>query len=101
MPFLPYSPRWLFQQGRNEEAWRVLDSFNMSNSSEKEKEELRAKMGAVGVRETQATIGESFKDPKARWRTILGMFASVTLSCVRAFLCFDAGHFYSSWECSN
>ncbi|KDQ14511.1 hypothetical protein BOTBODRAFT_145628 [Botryobasidium botryosum FD-172 SS1] len=74
MPFLPYSPRWLFQQGRNEEALKVLESFNMSSSSEKEKEELRAKFGAEGVREKQASIAESFRDPKARWRTILAIF---------------------------
>ncbi|QRV90119.1 Sugar (and other) transporter [Ceratobasidium sp. AG-Ba] len=43
MPAMPFSPRWLFQNGRVEEAWKVLDAFDRHSSAEKEKEELMAR----------------------------------------------------------
>ncbi|CAE6378421.1 unnamed protein product [Rhizoctonia solani] len=74
MPLLPYSPRWLFQNGRVEEAWRVLESFDRHSSSEKEKEELIAKsQERQGQNETVGVI-EAFRDPDSRGRTLLAVF---------------------------
>ncbi|KAG8738976.1 hypothetical protein FRC10_006308 [Ceratobasidium sp. 414] len=75
MPMMPFSPRWLFQNGRVEEAWRVLEAFDRHSSSEKEKEELLAK---AAERQGQAdeTVGviQAFRNPENRGRTLLAVF---------------------------
>ncbi|KAG9075031.1 hypothetical protein FS749_013344, partial [Ceratobasidium sp. UAMH 11750] len=75
MPTMPFSPRWLFQNGRVEEAWRVLEAFDRHSSSEKEKEELLAK---AAERQGQAneTVGviQAFRNPENRGRTLLAIF---------------------------
>ncbi|ELU37885.1 MFS sugar transporter [Rhizoctonia solani AG-1 IA] len=72
MPLLPYSPRWLFQNGRVEEAWRVLESFDRHSSSEKEKEELVAKSQERQGRNETVGVIQAFRDPDSRGRTLYG-----------------------------
>lgn len=67
---LPYSPRWLLQVGRTEEAWQVMEQFDR-NGVEREKAELLARQNA-GVAE--ATLVETFRDDTARKRTVLAIF---------------------------
>ncbi|KAG8763447.1 hypothetical protein FRC11_003665, partial [Ceratobasidium sp. 423] len=74
MPLLPYSPRWLFQNGRVEEAWRVLEAFDRHSSSEKEKEELVAKAQERQGRDEAIGVVEAFRDPDSRGRTLLAVF---------------------------
>ncbi|CAE6377947.1 unnamed protein product [Rhizoctonia solani] len=74
MPWLPYSPRWLFQNGRVEEAWRVLEAFDRHSSSEKEKEELIAKAQERQGQDDTFGVVEAFKDPDSRGRTLLAVF---------------------------
>ncbi|KAF8755874.1 General substrate transporter [Rhizoctonia solani] len=74
MPLLPYSPRWLFQNGRVEEAWRVLESFDRHSSSEKEKEELIAKSQERQGRNETVGVIQAFRDPDSRGRTLLAIF---------------------------
>ncbi|KAB5592234.1 hypothetical protein CTheo_4331 [Ceratobasidium theobromae] len=74
MPWMPYSPRWLFQNGRVEEAWRVLEAFDRHSSSEKEKEELLAKAQEAQGRNKTIGVVQAFKDPDSRGRTLLAVF---------------------------
>ncbi|KAH7334576.1 hypothetical protein B0J17DRAFT_770897 [Rhizoctonia solani] len=74
MPLLPYSPRWLFQNGRVEEAWRVLEAFDRHSSSEKEKEELIARAQERQGRDETVGVIEAFRDPDSRGRTLLAVF---------------------------
>lgn len=74
MPWMPYSPRWLFQNGRVEEAWRVLEGFDRHSSSEKEKEELLAKAAERQGRDETIGVVQAFKDPDSRGRTLLAIF---------------------------
>ncbi|KDN39177.1 hypothetical protein RSAG8_08948, partial [Rhizoctonia solani AG-8 WAC10335] len=74
LPLFPYSPRFLFQNGRVEEAWRVLEAFDRHSSSEKEKEELMAiAQERQGQDETVGVVA-AFKDPDSRGRTLLAVF---------------------------
>lgn len=100
--FVPYSPRWLLQQKRQEEAFHVMDSFDRGSSSEKEKEELLAR--SLQNPETdpqhQATVAESFRDPKSRWRTIFGMFVR-RRPASRIYCALIPTSFLSCSGCSN
>lgn len=51
-----------------------MDSFNRGSSAEREKEEILANAAESGP---QATVAESFRDPKTRWRTVFAIFVSV------------------------
>ncbi|KAF8603936.1 hypothetical protein BDV93DRAFT_555953 [Ceratobasidium sp. AG-I] len=74
MAWMPFSPRWLFQNGRVEEAWRVLEAFDRHSSSEKEKEELLAKAAERQGREETVGFVQAFRDPDNRGRTLLAIF---------------------------
>jgi len=70
MEALPFSPRWLIQVGRTDEAFAVLESFDRAGA-EKEKAEILAK---ADVNQKEATLVEIFSDSATKWRTILGIF---------------------------
>ncbi|CAE6455960.1 unnamed protein product [Rhizoctonia solani] len=74
IPLVPYSPRFLFQNGRVEEAWRVLEAFDRHSSSEKEKEELMARAQERQGQDETVGVVAAFKDPDSRGRTLLAVF---------------------------
>ncbi|KAG8979250.1 hypothetical protein FRB93_010244 [Tulasnella sp. JGI-2019a] len=67
---LPYSPRWLLQVGREEEAWIVMEQFDR-HGVEREKEDFLVRLSS-GT--NNATLKETMRDPTTRWRAILAMF---------------------------
>ncbi|KAG8968309.1 hypothetical protein FRC03_007965 [Tulasnella sp. 419] len=70
MEFLPYSPRWLIQVGRIEEAMKVMDQFNTPGAEqEKVMNEARGTDGR-----SEASLRETFAESTTKWRTILAMF---------------------------
>ncbi|KAG8905940.1 hypothetical protein FRB99_007945 [Tulasnella sp. 403] len=70
MERLPYSPRWLLQVGRTEEAWQVMEMLDR-HSAEQEKAEILARQNAGTY---DATLKETFREGTTRWRTLLGIF---------------------------
>lgn len=67
---LPFSPRWLLQVGRTEEAWAVMEQFDR-HGVEGEKAELLARV-ASGT--NTATLRETLRDSTTRWRALLAIF---------------------------
>lgn len=87
MERLPYSPRWLLQVGRTEEAWQVMEQLDR-NGVEREKAELLERQNA-GT--TDATLLETFHDVTTRKRAILaiflmGMQVSSSANLLKSFL---------------
>jgi hypothetical protein len=70
MESLPYSPRWLIQVGRTDEALAVLEALD-SAGAEREKAEILAK---ANTSTQEATLLETFKDSSTRWRTVLAIY---------------------------
>ncbi|KAF2752733.1 sugar transporter [Pseudovirgaria hyperparasitica] len=72
MFFLPYSPRWLVQKGRIEEARVVLARYRSHEVVEAELEEVQAGLSSHSLEKTAGWL-EMF-EKRYRGRTMLGIF---------------------------
>ncbi|KAF9220874.1 general substrate transporter [Gyrodon lividus] len=71
MPFMPYSPRWLVQHGRYEEARVVLQKLRQTQSVDEELNSLRSNLEDENTH--QATFSEVFSKRYIK-RSLLGIF---------------------------
>uniref|UniRef100_A0A8C6JDK1 Uncharacterized protein n=1 Tax=Melopsittacus undulatus TaxID=13146 RepID=A0A8C6JDK1_MELUD len=88
---LPESPRWLYSQGKMEEAEDVLQYIAFGNGKERLNLKLKPNAGTLGKDVSAPGILNLVKHPILRWRTVILMYIWYVCSFVYYGLTLNAG----------